>query len=606
MIRSRLLAFALVVLFAGAASAQDAAEEAPPPERPQEPDQGEAAPEATAVKNPPAGVSGVELQELEGDYAPQYKRLIIPPYYQEKSDRTTFRTLFPLFFFRERTGEGARTDFGVMPFYWRYREGPSKADVYFPFYWRFRDPAFETDIVLQTYLNRSAHGYNFGFAPLFFFGRDDRKSYKYQVVPPLFWNFQKADSGFLLAGIYYDHHNRGDSDRGLPPLFFQGRNRDKTYLVVLPPVFWRFTDEVAYETTNVVPPFFLKTRETGWSVGLLPLLYFAHDETWGRALVAPLFYISRWGDGRSYYFPPLLSYYRKSPTLSQGGVAIFYHWYESEGEFLRMYSPLLWTWGNRRSDNKSALVPPIFYRHTSPVADDTMVGLVYWNFNDHHKERTFALAPLFAYNWNLYETHWRLWIAPTFDFGVQPDGYHVRLHPVFYIGKDKHKSHFVLAPLIWRFASEEDVDTVVFPFWWSFQDLEHQQLDRVVFPFWWQFDDLKRSEYHRAVFPVVWDFNDVNKKKRTIVVVPAYFRDRDPERTVTGVLDFIWNEGAIKGNKFWTFQFFPFLALGHPPAPEGAYWSFLGGLAGWRRQGSTKELKVFWIPFDLSDYGKSD
>jgi hypothetical protein len=30
--------------------------------------------------------------------------------------------------------------------------------------------------------------------------------------------------------------------------------------------------------------------------------------------------------------------------------------------------------------------------------------------------------------------------------------------------------------------------------------------------------------------------------------------------------------------------------------------SFLGGLAGWRRQGHTKELKILWIPFDVSNY----
>jgi hypothetical protein len=41
--------------------------------------------------------------------------------------------------------------------------------------------------------------------------------------------------------------------------------------------------------------------------------------------------------------------------------------------------------------------------------------------------------------------------------------------------------------------------------------------------------------------------------------------------------------------------------MGKPPAPEGAYWSFLWGMAGWRRQGSTRELKLFWIPIDLSD-----
>ena len=260
---------------------------------------GTEAEDGEAGERVPVGASGIELKELEEDYAPRVKRFVLPPYYQEQSERTTFRTLFPLFFFRERRGEGARTDLGVMPLYWRYREGPSKADVYFPFYWRFRDPAFETDIVLQTYLNRSAHGFNFGFAPFLFFGKDDRQSYRYQVVPPLFWNFQRAESGFLLAGIYYDHRDRGDFDRGLPPLFFAGRNRDSTYLLALPPLFWRFTDEVAYQTTTVVPPFFVRTRETGWSFGLLPLLYFALDVNWGRTLVAPFYYGSRWGQGRS-------------------------------------------------------------------------------------------------------------------------------------------------------------------------------------------------------------------------------------------------------------------------------------------------------------------
>jgi len=561
---------------------------------------GEGAEEA-AAKRPPAGATGIELKELEEDYQSPVKRFTIPPYYQEKSERVTFRTLFPLFFFRERTGEGARTDLGVMPLYWRYREGASSADVYFPFYWRFRDPAFETDIVLQTYLNRSAHGFNFGFAPLFFFGRDDRKSTRYQVVPPLFWNFQRAEKGFLLAGIYYDHRDRGDWDRGVPPLFFAGRNRDKTYLLVLPPVFWRFTDEVAYETVSVVPPFFFKTRETGWSVGMLPILYFAHDKDWARVLVAPFYYGSRWGKGRSYYIPPLLTYYRKSPTLSQGGVAIFYHWYESEGDYLRMFSPLVWSWGNDRSDDRNLLVPPLFYRGSSPVSDDTMVGLVYWNFHDHHKERTFALAPLFAFNRSLYEERWRTWIAPTFDIGKKPDGYHVRLHPVFYVGKDKRSRHFVLTPLVWNFVDEEDKRTVVFPLWWSFEDLEHRQVDRVVFPVWWQFDDLKRSDYKRAVFPFVWDMHDAKNKERTTVVVPLFWRDRDPRSTMTGVFNVVWHKGAIQGNPFWTFQLFPLIALGHPPAPEAAYWSFLGGLAGWRRQGSTKELKILWIPFDVSD-----
>lgn len=557
----------------------------------------------SAPRLPPIGIDGIELEELERGEAPVVERFILPPYYQEVAGPVTFRTLFPFYFERQRTGEGARSDLGVMPFYWRYREGPASADVYFPLYWRFREPRFDTDIVLQTYLNRGEYGHDFGFAPLLFLGENEVTGSDYQVVPPLFWRFAGKDDLFLLAGAYYHHRDGEDYDLGLPPIFFAGKERDDSYLVVLPPLFWHFRDDLNYETTSVLPPLFFRTRETGWSAGLLPLLYLARDENWARTLVTPFYYGSRWGRGRSHYLPPLLSYYRHSPTLSQGGVAAFYHWYEEEGDFMRMYSPLLWTWGNDRTDDRAWLVPPLLYRHDSPVADDTMVGLVYWNFHEHHQERTFALMPLFAHHKKLYEDNWRMWLAPTFDFGLNPDGGHFWLHPLFYVGREKQDSHLVLAPILWHFADPEERSTVVFPLWWNFRKLERQRLSRVAFPLWWQFDDERRDNHKRVLFPVWWDFVNSKKDERTLLLAPLFWRDRDPRRSVSGFLNIIWNEGALKENRFWTFQLFPLIGCGHPPVPEGegAYWSFLMGLAGWRRQGSTKELKLFWIPFDVSD-----
>jgi hypothetical protein len=298
-----------------------------------------------------------------------------------------------------------------------------------------------------------------------------------------------------------------------------------------------------------------------------------------------------------------LSYYRHAPKLSQGGIAAFYHWFDEEGDFLRMYSPLVWWWGNRHTHDRSWLIPPLFYRHDSPVADDTMVGLIYWNLHEHHRERTFALMPLFGHNWSLYERRWRTWVFPTIDFGVKPGGYHARLHPLFYRGKDKRSSHLVLAPIVWRFVDEEDRNTVLFPLWWNFRDIEHDQLSRVFFPLWWQFDDYRRSKSNKVAFPIFWDFNNEKDGERSTVVVPLVWRDRDPESAMTGVFNIVWHKGEIKQNPFWSFQIFPLIGLGKPPVPEGqgAYWSFLGGFAGWRRQGSTKELKILWIPFDVSD-----
>lgn len=565
----------------------------------------------TRLRRPAVGLSGIELDELESDFSPEIERLVIPPYYRERSERLELQLFFPFVFHRERSGEGARTDLGVMPFYWRYREGNRRADVVFPLYWQFRLDGSDTDIVLQTYLNRSPNGFNFGFAPLVFFGRDSSDDSSYQVVPPLLWHFQNGPKDFLLAGIYYDVADGDDFDRGLPPLYFAGRERDETYLVAAPPLFWRFTDEIAYTTKTVVPPFFYNTREHGWSFGMMPLLYFARDRDWDRTMVLPFYFGSRWqeedktgevlGEGRSHYLPFLLTYYRHGPELSQGGSTIFYHWYEYKGEFLRMFSPLVWLWGNERSAERSVLVPPLFYRGDSPVSDDTMVGLLYWNFHKHHRERTFALAPLFGFNRSLYEDRWRAWVAPTFDFGVQPDGYHARLHPLFYRGKDATSDHLVIAPLIWKFTDEEDDNLVLFPFWWGFNDLQHDASSKVAFPLFWRFEKRWRQKTSTVVFPLWWDFDDGRDENRTVVLPPLFWRDRDKRSTMTGVLNVVWHEGKVKNNPFWTFKLFPFISFGHPPAPEGAYWEFLHGFIGWRRQGRTKELKLLWIPIDLSD-----
>lgn len=560
---------------------------------------------------PPIGLGGIELKEAEEDFNPKARRLVIPPYYQEIRGRLKLKFVFPLFFYRERTGEGARKDLGVLPFYWRYRSETESADVAFPLYWRFRGPGFKTDIVLQTHYNRSDHGYNFGFAPLVFVGKDTRDASSYQVIPPLFWRFEKGNTSFLLAGIYYDKRVGNDYTLGLPPLLFAGRERYKTYLVALPPLFWRFTDEINFETKNVLPPFFFNTREHGWSFGLMPLFYLARDKEWDRTLVAPFYYGSRWpqldkngekiGEGKSYYIPLLLTYYRKASGLSQGGSAFFYHWYWRQGAYVRMFSPFVWLFGNERTGDKSLLIPPLFFDRKSPVTHDTMVGMLYWNFHEFHQKHTLAIMPLFAHSKTLYEPRWRTWIFPTFDFGKQPDGYHARLHPIFYLGKEKRKSHLVFAPLLWKFKDEKDDDLVLFPIWWDFNDLQHDDSSRVVFPFWWQFEDRRKLTFNRVAFPFYWDIHDKKAENRTVVVAPFFWRDRSKETTMTGFLNFVWHSGKIKGNPFWTFRLFPLLGFGQPPAPDGAYWSVLGGLVGWRRQGRTKQLRLFWLSFNVGD-----
>jgi hypothetical protein len=228
-----------------------------------------------------------------------------------------------------------------------------------------------------------------------------------------------------------------------------------------------------------------------------------------------------------------------------------------------------------------------------------MVGLVYWNFHQHFKKRSFAIAPLFGFAKSLYEERYRAWILPTFDFGKEPEGYHFRLHPIFYLGKSGDKNHMVFAPVFWHFENKKDKNTVFFPLWWQFRDKQHNRVNRVAFPFWWSFNDKKYGRINRVAFPLWWDFNNTKQMERTSLLIPFFWRVRDRHSSSTGIFNIGLHKGEIKGNPFWTFRIFPLLSFGKPPAPKGARWDFLYGLAGWRRQGSTAELKLFWIPIPI-------
>jgi len=557
--------------------------------------------ETAAQEKTPIGLQGIELTEEEQGIEARPERLIIPPFYSEKKGNVHFKAVFPLFYLRERHGDGARRDLGVLPFYWQHDSADAHARVYFPFYWRFRNAAFDADIVLQTHYSRKEHGFHFGFSPLFYFGRDESTKKSYQIVlPPLFWNFHNKDGGFLYSLLYYDQRIKDEFKRGLVPLFFSNRTNGRTVTTVLPPLFWHISDPVNYATTTVLGPLFLKTREHGWSAGLLPVLYFARDQNWSRNMVLPLYYGSRVGELRSHYFPALLSYWRHSPTLRQGGVAIFYHWYRSEGEYLNMYSPLIWRWGNSRTLKRNLLIPPLFYRGKSPVDDDLMVGLIYWNFKKQSMKHVLAIMPLFAHSKDMVENNQRIWIFPTFDFGWGKGGSHFRIHPLLYVGNSKDRNHLVLAPVFWQFNNRRDRNTVVFPIWWQFRDIEYHRTRRVFFPLWWQFDDTRHREYRRIVFPFYWDFNNPADPRRTIMTFPPLFwRVKDGDSARTGVLNVSMHRGALKGNDFWTFNLFPLVLFGKPPAPDGARWELLHGLVGWRRQGDDRLLKLFWIPIPL-------
>jgi hypothetical protein len=123
----------------------------------------------------------------------------------------------------------------------------------------------------------------------------------------------------------------------------------------------------------------------------------------------------------------------------------------------------------------------------------------------------------------------------------------------------------VVAPLFWRFTSEDSSRTVVFPLWWDF-----------------------RSEDSRvwSVFPFVW-------------------HGSSPEQRWTAVLNVVYISGERAGVPYYSLDVFPFFRYARP-APGDLEWQVLLGLAGYGRRGDRRWADVFWVPVEFGRPAASD
>jgi hypothetical protein len=151
------------------------------------------------------------------------------------------------------------------------------------------------------------------------------------------------------------------------------------------------------------------------------------------------------------------------------------------------------------------------------------------------------------------------WVVPTFQYSVRPDGWSFNFHPIAYFNRAGDRSHQVVAPLFWRFASPSSTSTIFFPFYWSFA----------------------RGDSTTSIF------------------FPLVFRGTSPDRTWTAVLNSVYTSGNHAGVPYWSFNFFPLFRVARP-APGDLEWDILLGLAGYGRRGDRRWADVFWVPVELT------
>jgi hypothetical protein len=415
-----------------------------------------------------------------------------------------------------------------------------------------------------------------------------RRSLKldYDTLFPFVWRVRDEDSHLLVLGPFAHREAAFEHDNWLAPLYFEGRRKDGGYLdlpLLLTASHWSEKRAFTYS-----------------------LLYFRdrklNDVDWG---VAPFVFHGDNGNGegarRTYTaIPPLLFYHREreidsnkltiaGPVLVEsspkrdivdvlplyfhirgnpetGGIKEehttlfpFFHYGETPEKKLfvvpgyirrvtktadTMVTPFVTLAETRKGATSLTMIGPLapFYYHyrDRDIGLSTTVVAPFWMNSSSPEGRAF-LTPLVG-KFESYGLSKTWWVAPSFTFNSNIHGWENDFHPIVYLGRSDTSSHTVLAPVFWDFASPEGRTTIAAPVFFRFQ----------------------------------------NVKEGTITQVAA---------------NTVYLEKRVEGGKDWQFHLVPLFSYGEDP--EGYFWNFLFGMAGYQREGSFSRIRALWIPITV-------
>ncbi len=531
-----------------------------------------------------------------GEGPSQQNRLIIPPFMRDVRGSATTTALFPFYFDRLSDKEHERL---VLPYYYK-RSSKLDVDVTLGLVWSLRGPDRNTFVLPPFYSHRSGKDWGVGLFPLFSTGVFG--GHHHTVIPPLLtWIDGDQKRRRALVGPYFDF--RGDKGRfwGLFPLVW-GKGESSDRYVVVPPLFWRFTEDDPLSTTTVVPPFFHKRRK---------------DETsWGLVPVVPLVLGSKTPELRSLTIPLLVFHHATGPKEFKLVTPVLSHFSDTESK--SWYTPIyqgkrgvqgfhavapffFHTWDQRDRSN-GLFVPPFFWRWRDP-ANETLAVFPFFGRRYRAGISHTWMTPLLAHSFSLERKDHTWWVLPSFHYAADETSWQFNIHPLFYRKKAIDHSHLVLAPVWWDFRNKEKQThrSVLLPLWWSFKNYEKQSFARAVPPIYWDFEDKKAKTRNVVGFPLYWDFRKELIKHRTTVAFPLYARMERGASTGHLVLNTYFEKRDEPNHKSWQFHFFPLLALGRGERgkEDDRWWSLFYGLAGYERRGQYKRGTAFWLPFNV-------
>lgn len=459
---------------------------------------------------------------------------------------------------------GERTRTGVWPFAYKERLGNQITTSVFPFYWERRtfdekQSLSERESFYTLYYRKRTRtsGIDAVF-PLFVHWRDlETKTTVvlntlWRTAPnewhawfaPLVFASSQPDGGYFHAPLLltFSHHNPKRAFSLIGGLGYYDRTERDVDWGVAPFV---FAGSNADKLTNYffIPPlltYHSADRDNGKQTTVIgPVLYKTSPKSTVFD-VFPLFLHNHNGpEAEDSSSTTLIPFFHASHDKESSLLVTPLFLRSKDKEGTTLVTPFYTQHRGRTTLDMAGPIVPLFAHYHDPdiYKDTWLTGPVLYS---HDPTGWSVLTPLFGH-WKEYGVSQTTWVFPTFQHTVDTDGWAFNIHPLVYLGKDADSSH-----------------TVIAPFWWDF----------------------------------------VGAKKRSTVAFPVFWRFRDEEGVTQLALNTLYLERTSAKGPNWDFYFLPIMHVGEQP--NGNAWDFLFGFVGYKREGTYKQLKLFWIPIDLT------
>jgi hypothetical protein len=473
----------------------------------------------------------------------------ILPYYEERRGDYRLRMIPPLWIEQTRglpsasqvPGEPTKEDrqslFGL--FYYQRRSPTRDMDTLFPFFWKVRDDDSHL-LVLGPFAHREAtFEHDNWLAPLYFEGK--RKDGGYLHLPFLLtsatWSEKKS---FTYSLLYFRDRKDTDVDWGLAPFVFRGDNGNV---------------DGSRKTYTFVPLLLSYHREREIDSDSLTVVGPVITKTSLKRDVVdvlPLYYHITGNpetggvrESHTTLFP--FFHFGETPERRLLVLPGYLRRVARKGDSISdtLLTPIVSHAETRNGATSLTLfgpVVPLYYRYVDKDIGLSSLMAAPFFFYSHSPESRALLTPLGG-RFETYGLSRTYWFPPTLTLNTNVDGWENDLHPLIYLGRSGDDSHTVIAPLFWDFASPDRRTTIAAPLFVRLHDA----------------------------------------KEGSIIQVAA---------------NTIYLEHRVEGGRDWQVHFAPLFSYGEDP--QGYFWNFLFGFAGYQREGSFSRIRALWIPITIT------